>query len=381
MKTLKLILKIALGLAAGFAVGLLISGVLAVLLTDSSFSDFILKLGSLDISEGIMAVVVAVAALFVSLFLLITFHELGHLVCGLMSGYRFVSFRILDFTFIRIGGRLRIKRFAVAGTGGQCLMCPPDRPVAEIPFTLYNLGGIIANVILLVPAIVALIVTGNPFVSESATIFLLCDVFLILTNGIPLKAGGIGNDAYNLLLLRRSMLSRRGMILQLRSNALIQEGVRPRDMPAEWFSVPADIDFSNALEVSIPLMQASRTLDMMLPEQAYEELSSIYRHKDTIIPIYVNETACELIFTALVTGRLDEAITLLTDDLAKYIRTYGKVLSSKQRLLSAIALFIENDCNKAEEIYHKLERDRAKYLLQGEVKSDLDIMHRMLFPD
>ena len=75
-------------------------------------------------------------------------------------------------------------------------------------------------------------------------IFLLTDLFLILTNGIPMQTGGIGNDAYNIIMLRKNEKSKSALMLQLRSNALIQEGVRPKDMPAEWFVTEGELSQS-----------------------------------------------------------------------------------------------------------------------------------------
>ncbi|MBQ4102482.1 MAG: hypothetical protein IJC85_06330, partial [Oscillospiraceae bacterium] len=45
-------------------------------------------------------------------------HELGHLVFGLLSGYRFSSFRIFSILLKKEQGKLRIKRLKLAGTGG-----------------------------------------------------------------------------------------------------------------------------------------------------------------------------------------------------------------------------------------------------------------------
>lgn len=69
---------------------------------------------------------------------------------------------------------------------------------------------------------------------------------------------------------------------------------------------------------------------------------------------------------------------LLDANLRKYIDAYKGVMSSKQRILCAIALYIDNDRAMAEEIYRTLSASQEKYLLQGEVKSDLAIMKKML---
>lgn len=238
--------------------------------------------------------------------------------------------------------------------------------------------GVFANLLILLLVLPLYLLNLNPFVAEALAIFCLADVLLILMNGIPMKIGGISNDGYNLLYLNRNLLSKRAIVLQLRSNALIQNGMRPKGVPAEWFEWRTDIDFKNPLEVSIPLMHASRLIDEMQWEKAYKEFSELYIHKADIMQLYVNEIACELSFCALMTGRIDQADKLLDAKLIKYIETYKKVISSKLRILCAIALYQDNDKGKAEEIYRSLSANEEKYLLQGEVKSDLAIMEWML---
>lgn len=375
MDLVKQVFKFIAALAIGICVGLLIAVIIILLFTDTTFSEFVTKLRNIDYSEAIAAALTGIVSFFVSLAILVTIHEAGHLLCGLLSGYKFVSFRIFNFTFIKLDGKIRVKRFAIAGTGGQCLLSPPDLPLKEIPVFWYNSGGVLANIAILFIAVPLLLLADlNPFVTEALAIFILTDILMILTNGIPLKIGGIGNDAYNILLLRRSELSKHGLMIQLRSNALIQEGVRPKDMPDEWFSVPDGISYRNALEVSIPLMAASRLIDTENWEEAYQMFDNLYSHKSEILTIYVKEIACELAFTSLVTGRTEQAEQLLDTDLMKYIETYRKVMSSKERILCAIDLYLKHDRTAAMTIYETLKQNQSKYLLQGEVKSDIAIM-------
>lgn len=378
MNLFKTIIKILGSLAVGIIAGQLIGGLIATIFTGKSFSEFCKKLISIDFPETMTVIAVAVGAFVVSIISLVVAHETGHLIAGRAIGYRFVSFRVFNLTIIRVDGKLRLKRFAVSGTGGQCLLTPPDLPEDEISTAAYNLGGIAANVILLIAVLPIFWLSTNPFLTTSLFIFLICDVIIILMNGIPMAISGMGNDAYNARLLRRNKLSKHGMIVQLRSNALIQEGVRPRDMPAEWFRTDGPINYRNAMEVSLPIMHASRTLDFGKWEEAHSEWTAIYSHRAEMIPIYVNETACELAFTALITGRLQEARELLTPELRKYITTYSRFMSSKLRLMSAIALYLDENHEKAFEIYQTLLANKNKYLLQGEVKSDLDLMKAML---
>lgn len=367
-----------LGLIAGVIIGLAIAAVGIVCFTDTSLSEYLLKLRSVEFGESVMAAVVGILAFIVSIFIIISFHELGHLVCGLVSGYKFVSFRILNLTFIKVDGKIKVKRYSVAGTGGQCLLTPPDLPLKNIPTFWYNFGGVFANILIGIIVLPLLWVVGHPFVKEAVVVFLLTDVFLIAINGIPMKLSGIGNDGYNMLNLRKNLISKRALVIVLRANALLQKGVRSKDMPDEWFVVPDGIDYRNQLEISLPLMRASRLLDEMDYHKALKEFENIYDHRTEIISLYVNEVACELVYLRLMCGEPESAAELLDNRLRNYIKAYRKVMSSKERILSAIVLYLEKDNAKATEIYEKLLSRKNKYLLQGEVKSDLALMKAML---
>ena len=206
----------------------------------------------------------------------------------------------------------------------------------------------------------------------------LFGTLLLAMNGIPMKIGGISNDAENMRLLRKDLQSKRAMVVQLRANALVQEGMRPREMPAGWFEEEGKRDYRNALLVTVRLMRASRLQDNEEWEKAYEALEEIEAHREEIIGLLVNETECELMFTAWVTQRTERAEQLCSDRLLTYIQRYKKVMSSKQRILCALALYRDKDAARAKEIYEELCLRQADYLMQGEVRSDIALMQSML---
>lgn len=375
---MKTILKMIAGLLIGGLAGLIIGGLIVVVFTDTTWSEYIQKYYSLDFSEGLAVFLVAVGSLLLSLAILVPIHELGHLICGQLTGYKFVSFRIFNYTILKEDGKFRIKKFAVAGTGGQCLLTPPDLPIEQIPTGLYNFGGLLANIVILIIVIPLFFLKLNPFVAEALGVFAATDVIMIMLNGIPMQAGGVGNDGYNIKLLKKNLLSKQGIVNQLRANTLIQNGMRPKDMPDELFMNPENIDYKNALEVSIPLMYSSRLVDRMEYEEAKHYLESLYDHKVEIMPLYLKEIACELSFLYLRTGEIEKADALLDKDLRKYIDTYRKMMSSKERILCAIALYLDKDESKASEIYNRMKERKEEYLLQGEVKSDIALMEDMI---
>ena len=358
---MKKVLKLAGGFMVGACIGFVgVIGVRVLVLGDS-FDGLHSKFAETGMLETVGISLLAILILLFSIFLQVLLHEGGHLVCGLATDYRFVSFRIFNLTFIRKDGKLCIKRFSLAGTGGQCLLTPPERPLEDIPTTLYNLGGVLANLLkffLLMLSLIGILLAGM--------------------NGIPMKMGGIGNDADNMCLLLKDSKSKQALVTQLRINALVQEGMRPKDMPAEWFSQTEDINYKDALQVTIALMSASRLLDCEEWEAAYNAFEKIMSHRHEVIGLLIKETACELLFTALVTKRTARAEELYTDELDTYIRQYKDVTSSKQRLLCALALYRDKDTAKAKEIYEATCQRKNKYLMQGEVSSDIALMKSIL---
>lgn len=74
--------------------------------------------------------------MYVAILMHIVIHEAGHLVFGLLSGYKFSSFRIFSFMWIKENGKIKLKRLSIAGTGGQCLMVPPDMTEGKFPVSL-----------------------------------------------------------------------------------------------------------------------------------------------------------------------------------------------------------------------------------------------------
>lgn len=102
------------------------------------------------------------------------------------------------------------------------------------------------------------------------------------------------------------------MIVQLRVNACIQEGIRIKDMPEEWFAWVDDIDYGEPMQLNIRLLQVGRLLDLGQMEEAYVALEEIARHKGEMIGLLAKEVVCELIYLDLVTGHNRWADTLYT---------------------------------------------------------------------
>lgn len=376
-QTLKLILSMLVGACIGFGAVMFC----IVMFTDTSMGDFFGKIGNVQLVALLLSCLLSLVCLIAAVYVQIVLHEAGHLLFGLASGYRFVSFRVGSLTLIKENGRFRFKLYSISGTGGQCLMSPPDKPFEHLPYFWYNAGGVLMNLITGAIAFICWIMF--PDLPIAIHLFLLfsfiCGFFLMLMNGIPMKMSGITNDAYNILLMRRDVNSRKYLATQLSVNAASQRGVRLKDMPEEWFMDIEVTDYRNILQIAVKLLFSGRLIDLKEYDKALPYFKELMQHRDEIIGLYEKEIACELLFLELVTAYREEEIEkLYTDKLQKYILRYKAIMSSKERLRCALALHRDNEPEKAKEIYTQVLAKKDRYLLQGDVASDLDIMETML---
>lgn len=119
MKTIRYVLAFV----VSCAVGLLIGGGAAVLFTDISWSQLTDKFAQIGAVSLLILIVEAFLAVFVASVLGIIVHEGGHLIFGLLTGYRFVSFRVFSYTLALTDGH-----FTTAPSALHDRSFSPSRP-------------------------------------------------------------------------------------------------------------------------------------------------------------------------------------------------------------------------------------------------------------
>lgn len=303
----------------------------------------------------------------------IIIHETGHLVFGLLSGYRFVSFRIRSFVLVRMNGKLCFKRFSIPGTKGQCLMSPPETDISRQPYALYNLGGVLFNFFAVVLSFWLMQLTFFPW---DAFFFFVCitGFFIILLNGIPMKIGGIANDGSNFLILRNDEISRKSFYVQLKTNELSTNGVRLKDMPSEWFVLPSNADLSNSLHAFVKTLEAGREMDALNFTRALACFKELEPYMDKIISFLKKEVQCELLFLEIVMAGRKEVIDELASELLPYIKQNSRFLFSKLRILYTYTLLVEKNEAEAALLFDEARKMQQRYPTKGDAQSELEIM-------
>ena len=365
---MKKILKLIGSLAIGTIIGLILAFLL-ILFIDGS--EGLSNAMNIDVNASKIAISIACtfASLIITAILQFALHEVGHLLFGLASGYKFSSIRLYKYAIVKDDSGYHVKKFNIQGTGGQCIMTlPEDTNPSRVPFFWYNAGGVIVNVVLVAISIVVLSCCDLGMVTESFFIMLaFTGAFIALTNGVPLSFNGLCNDGRNILLLMRNKRSRRFFLRMMQTASELSRGKRLKDMPREWFEdIPIDspkdyfllanrINYAALLEDSGRFDEARRV---------YEEISSFEKDLPGMIKLEIG--ADHILMELLTTARHDIAETIYDKWLKAYINSSYKYSPIKTVALYALALHHDNDPVRAKQLLDELESHREDYLMPGE---------------
>ncbi len=181
---------------------------------------------------------------------LVPLHEFGHLFFGKISGFSLISFQLYGITIINENGKIKISKYFMSGSIGQCLMYPPSYEVnRKNSFLLYSIGGIlIETVMMLVFLLIAL--HGENMNAELRLIFLICsfmEFISIIVNTVPRGNSKINNDGLNTYYLLKDQQAVKSYYSNLRILKEIQDGKTYQDFPEEVIIVPDNADLSNVI--------------------------------------------------------------------------------------------------------------------------------------
>ena len=356
-----------LGLAAGMGAGVVLGIMLVRILDMSAIAQ--MGPGEFALSYGLLIVVLALALL-----LQLIIHEAGHLVFGLATGYGFSSFRIGSLMLQRVGETFRVRRLSIPGTGGQCLMIPPGSPDEPYPVVLYNLGGVIANLVTaaLAGALVPLCGGNRTLVGFLAGLCFF-GIALALVNGIPQRGAAVPNDGWNALNLHKNELARRSLWVQLAVSGRLNQGERMRDMPNEWFVLPEGADLSNVLVSTLAVFDENRLVDQHDFEGALRACERLLAAEVGAPQVYVALLACDLVFCQLVLG-LEPEVSRLEEQATAALLRQMRDNPSVLRTQYALALLVDGDKAKAASIRAEFDKIARSYPAEVDITLERELM-------
>ena len=289
--------------------------------------------------------------------LVLPIHEAGHLICGLLSGYSFVSFNFLGLTLLKKEGKIKLKRFGLIPSPVLCTMKPPEW-AEKAPYRLYTLGGIILNsVCALISLVCCLYVPAFSRAALHLSSFALLNAYLILINIVP-------NNYSDGLVLKYTVndpVAVRALWAQLTASALIAEGVNCLDYPEGLCSLPDNADYSNPV---IALTDAIHTDPIMASHDFIEAACGIsdvlIRSRDGLLPVTRASLVNELLWIEIMNKNRPEVISNLKSSEFLSMR---KAMSSRPEIIRCLYAEMLSEGKETEAIkqLQKLDIISMKY--------------------
>lgn len=353
---------------------LLLLGVLFVGIYDIVSSN-IYDFESMEPGKELFYIALALVYLYLALMLHTIIHEAGHLVCGLKSGYKFTSFRVGSFMLKEEDGKLVWKRFSLAGTGGQCLMSPPDLVDGRMPFVLFNLGGVLFNTIVSVITLILMLVSLDIIeLSSFFFIMTLVGIYFAIANGVPLRSGEVDNDGMNVVSLSKDPLAIKALWIQLKINECTSKNISINEMPDEWFELPENANMKNVLISSMAVFKCNK----LMAEQKYAEVDNAMKellNSDAVLAgIYKSLLKLDRAYIEMITENRKEVVDSFIGKMEKNVMVAMKNFPAVVRFQYTYALLVEKDKAKAVEYRAHMEALEKNYPYPVDLKDETELM-------
>lgn len=307
-------------------------------------------------------------------------HEAGHLVAGLISGYKFGSFRAGSIIFVNENGKIKIRLQSIAGTGGQCLMTPPPMVDGKFPFVFYNLGGVLMNILTLPLCVLWLQnAIGKPVSHAFSVLMFFSGLIVALTNGIPLKFGMVNNDGSNIVELCRNKEARMVFHNQFMVMDSLRRGIRLKEMPSEYFFMPSDEGMKNSVAASGAVFLENRLIDEGKYLEALELINKLLSMESALIGLHKSLLLCDKMTLLLILdGEKIAEINAIYND--KNMQTFFKQMKKSISIIRteyAHALICRRDEKRAEELLASFEKYARTDPYPVEVETERELIERI----
>jgi hypothetical protein len=312
-------------------------------------------------------------AYLIAIILSVPIHEAGHLIFGLLTGYRFLSYRLLSFVWIKEDGQLVLKKSKNGVAVGQCLMSPPDRE-EEFRFILYNAGGGLLNFLcFLITLVLFIFLHANDIAASILLGFITANLMMSIMNLIPIGSK-LPNDGYNIYKATRNPESVHGFFVMLHVNSETAAGKRYGDYDETEFRVSYEADLTNIFIAFIVMCEAARLYDL---GRYADSISTLQRLPlDKLPQYYRNSVYTEFIYDALVRNQdMEKATALYEKKGMEKILRMG--MPSILRLQTAYSFFAKKDKPEADDFLKKAKASLSTYENKGICVMEADYIREL----
>lgn len=303
-------------------------------------------------------------------------HETGHLIGGLVSDYRLISFRIFSLVLVKNDESYKFKILKLNGTYGQCLMLPPKGiEFTQCPYYLYNIGGIFFDMLIsILVCISALWLCENPIIKNFLLIFVVLGVYLSIINYVPIPMAT--NDGSNIRAIRKNKVLLQPFMQQLFIPQALFDGKDIHEFTQQEIELPKDSDITepiNSFFLNIQYMKYLKVRDFTSAESILLQLESEYYSMPKRMRLFID---VERLFLLLIQEADLKGIKthyLYIKKAMKKNKSYPSVL----RTLYAYEKMIHKDDKKSIQILKRIQMMLHTNPIPQEVRLNIELIHWM----
>jgi hypothetical protein len=275
-------------------------------------------------------------------YIALSLHEIGHIIFGLISGYKFVFLKI-PFLLIYKDFNKIIIRLKPTITS-SCLALP----LKEGKYLLYYFGGFIANAICCILAVVYILSIGF---NSIALVILIFNLITALVTIIPMIIFGQHNDGHVIFESLQSREATHALYLQQYEMDNRIKGMRFRDYDDNIFQISDSANLSNTLISQIVVFEAKRLYDKGEYEKCFDQYNRL-RSKKLSTNYLKSQVYNDIIYYHIIHNPNYEKARILFNN--KKIRKY---LSN--RTMCAFEYFVNQDELKSMKYLEEIKKEIA----------------------
>lgn len=288
-----------------------------------------------------ISVILLILSCLLGLVIQIIVHEAGHLVFGLLTGYKFVNFRIFDFKLEKDdNNKFKLRLQHMRGTLGQCLMKPPKYVEGKFKYKLYLAGGVLGNLIFS-------IVVWFIYPSIYTLMIVMIGIIFAISNAVP---SGF-NDGMTYRLSSQDETTKYVLYLTLVVNYYASIGKSYiEEYPEELEKIKSlKIEKPNYLTDSLKLIEYDYYQEQFEFGKAYYGLLQFYKENPDMILPYKIEVSKLLIFFMCLLDKENPLLEELLND--SFTKSSFKANAPQNNTINALIEWkVNNNTEKALEL-------------------------------
>ncbi len=315
----------------------------------------------------LLSIILQLLGMLLIILISIAVHEAGHLVFGLKTGYRFISYSLLSFTWVKQKDKVAFARNKNSLVLGQCLMAPPEKE-EDFHFKLYNYGGGLANLIFAFITLPVLIFT----IEGPETLWVLLftnfwiNTLMGLMNLIPFRKS-TPNDGANGREAGKSADATHGLFVMLTLAKHFADGKVLSDFEEGFFTVSPEADKNNYFVAYLIAAKAEWFFDKKQHEEGLALLNSLEEHIHALPNYYQQSIYADFLYyySAIAPDKEKAKNYYNNPKLQKLLKIEDVAFLM---IRAAYMIYIEEDLVEGKNLLEKIKKNLPLYPYKGVAK-------------